>query len=329
MITIIRAIVYYVLFYFYTIMYNFIAELLYYAERIFAYRLDLKDDEMKKYGLYHDLCYYYSHGYLLLLKLVGVNITFSGDSIRKKERVLYISNHRSKFDGPLIHVLLTANGCSVKTISKYSVKYIPIIGSAGFHTGTIFIERRLKDAEKTLIDASRNCISDKCSIFIFPEGATMSPDVKFKSDAYSVANKLPITNNTIIPRTTGFSIIKENGQFDTIGNMTIQYSNPEISGHNLHSYFDLFTVFPKQINIDLKYEQFSANDLVEKFLEKDKLLDKKIKPEKVHPLGDSIPIMLFNSVLFITFYYFALTTNIFGFFVLGVSLVSVVRVLIS
>lgn len=220
---------------------------------------------------YFNLRYYYSHAYLLIMKLLGIRIVITGEKI-KIDRILWISNHRSKFDGLLIQTLLCASGNDVIAVAKNSIKYIPIIGSFGRYSDTMFIKRNKHFDEKILQDGSKQSIINNQSILIFPEGRTLSPDSKLQSDHYAMANNLPILNNVLLPKNTGFNIIQKEGSFSTIGDITLSYANPIINGYGEHSFLHLFIKFPTEIHINIRYHDISSNELLQTFHDSNALL---------------------------------------------------------
>lgn len=326
--SILRASLYYILLVLYTYMYNFIAECIYYAETTLKHKLDVSRKIMKDIGWYENIEYYYATSFLLILKIVGVKIHLTGTPIIKK-RALWISNHRSKIDGPLIQALICAKENYVRSVIKNSVRYIPVFGSIGKHCGSIFIKRVKSIAEKLLTDAAIDTIKSNKSILIFPEGTTMNPEYKYKSDNFAVENNLPKLTNILLPRTTGYSILYDNGKFDIIGNVTIKYGNPQIPGYVEHSYMDLFSIFPHDVYINVEYTDIRPEKLFEAFEQKDKLLLNITNLEPKLPLDISKMALVFNAIIFISFYGICYYCPIFFLITLLISLYSVVKMMLN
>jgi 1-acyl-sn-glycerol-3-phosphate acyltransferase len=307
---------YYVAFFMFTFLYNILCELLCLVNIIF-YKLvgEFNIGELK---------YHYAHYYLLVLELLGVNIYINNDI--SKDRVLWISNHRSKLDGLILQSVLCANGTNVISVVKKSVAYIPIVGSFGKHTNCIFIQRTKAMAEKVLAYHSRKSWANNWSILIFPEGTTMSPSCKQQSDKYARENNLPMLNNILLPRTIGFDIIKTEGKFDLVGNITIRYTDPEIAHNNAHSYIDLLRTFPKKIYIDISYHDASTTNLHKLYEDKDKHLGNKVFYNNYELFDDySYFWMCMNFIMFIIFYLNFFKFPIFCYATIGITIYSMIK----
>ncbi|XWV25952.1 hypothetical protein QJ857_gp1128 [Tupanvirus soda lake] len=300
-ITVLSAFIYYVYLIMLTYMYNIISEFANYAETVFRNKIGISKKKFGGIGFYNNIKYYYAHGFLLILKILGIEIYLNNQI--SPERMLWISNHRSKMDGLIIQSILCANGNHVVSVVKKSIAYIPIFGSFGRHTESIFIHRVRELAQKVLKQHSRKCYKYDRSILIFPEGATMTPSSKKRSDKYATENNIPITKNVLVPRTTGFKIIKAEGCFDKVGNITIRYADPEIPNVSEHSFFDLFKTFPKKIYLDISYENINAEDLENVFDKKDKSLDQPLVRDNFNVQCKYSKLCLFfNLIIFILFY---------------------------
>ena len=322
----IKGLFYYVVLIMFTFLYNFICDL-----------FRLKNILMKRFGyatkpqfngFYENIKYYYAHCYLLILKLFGVKIYINGNLSEK--RMLWISNHRSKFDGLLVQSVLCAAGSNAIAVVKKSISFIPLFGSFGNHSKSIFIQRERSEAEKVLSDHSCRSQTKNRSILVFPEGATMSPNSKQRSDEYSLKNNLPIFKNVLLPRKTGFDIIKDNGSFDNIGNITIRYADPELINNAEHSFLDLLWIFPKRIYIDISYESSKTIDLYETFSKKDKQLGDVLCIENYQPHQNfasyySSLWLLFNLVAFVAFYLMFFTIPVFRYVAIMFTIVSTIE----
>ena len=229
-----------------------------------------------------------------------------------QERILWICNHRSKIDALLVIGILLYYKNNARVISKKFNKKLPIIGQTSCHIGSIFIERNMKSAEHILINKSIESYREYSSIFLFPEGATLTPLTKAKSDEYSIKNNLPIYKYLLLPKISGFNIISKFGKFTTIGNLTIKYNNPNLLDINQHSYIELFFSFPKEILLNVSYEDINDN-LYDLFLEKDKQLSepfdvrstKQIKLNQWDMFMHTLITIIFT-YLFYEIYYFRL-----------------------
>ena len=318
----IRATIYYILLFMYAYMYTIIAEITYFIETIFIIKFDNKK-ETKKIGWYNKLNYYYAHAYLSILKIVGVKIYYNGSI--NPGRKIFVSNHRSKLDGIIIQNMLCIADIDTITVVKKSIKNIPLFGSIGRHSGSIFIERTKSIAEKILIEKSKESIETNQSILLFPEGATMSLNSKSRSDRYAINNGLSLFKNVLVPRTTGFDIIQSNGKFDIVGNITIRYSDPKIPYCEEHSYLDIFKLFPKKVYIDIEYENnIGKNDLYNIFDKKDKKIDSEIPFSEYKECPYSKFCLFYNGLFFVYFYYLMFTVSFFRYVTLAISILSAI-----
>lgn len=254
------AIIYYLLLITYTYIYNILCEILYIIDNAFSK------------NLYDKIRYFYGCSYLSILKLLRIKIIYIDESLppaQHQERVLWISNHRSKLDGLLVQSILCTRYLDTIAVTKYAIKLFPIFGSFGNHVNAIYVSP--SDTE-ILSRAASYSIEKNKSILIFPEGTTFSPQSKLSSDKFAEKFNLSKLSNVLIPRTLGFDILRSKGNFNSIGNITIQYSHPEIPFQSRHSFLDLFRIFPRKIYIRTQIIK-SDVDLMKVFEEKDLLLN--------------------------------------------------------
>ena len=102
-----------------------------------------------------------------LVKIVGIKIIKHGNSLNGG-KILFVSNHVSLFDIPIIHSIIKAN-----FISKAEVNNWPIIGFLSRNAGTHFINRL--NVNKSLINSMLNIgqlLSNGERLILFPEGTT-------------------------------------------------------------------------------------------------------------------------------------------------------------
>lgn len=105
----------------------------------------------------------------MALAILGLRWSVSGlDSIDPGRPAVYMANHQSLFDGPILFLLIPR---SPRVILKKSLLRIPILGQAMRFTGFVPVDRRGESGGKAAIaQAARLMKERECSFLIFPEG---------------------------------------------------------------------------------------------------------------------------------------------------------------
>jgi 1-acyl-sn-glycerol-3-phosphate acyltransferase len=101
--------------------------------------------------------------------ILGIRLDVSGiEEIEKKKAYIFMSNHLSIIDGPLLFMLIPQ---SLRVIIKKEAFRIPIIAQAMRQAGFIPVDRkRLKGGKESIERASRMIREKGFSFLIFPEG---------------------------------------------------------------------------------------------------------------------------------------------------------------
>lgn len=317
--TVLRAIGYYIPLIIYTCIYSLLTDFLFILIKPFNFTPTTINT------ICHYIKYSYAQMTILLLTLCGV--TFHMDDVIKSDRALWISNHRSKLDGLILQSVLYANGAPNIAIVKKSISYLPFFGSFGRNMDSIFIDRDSTSIDCLINSATKSCTL-KNSILLFPEGATLSPDSKGRSDKFAMENDLEVLHNVLIPKTTGFDIVKSHGKFNVVGDLTLRYENPSIPGYCEHSYLDLLTLFPRDIYITVRYHQADELDLYKGFVYKNNILGKNLIAENFYVgCKKSIILMAFNICLLGGFIY-GLFSSTFRWATLVLSVYTISRVFV-
>lgn len=111
-------------------------------------------------------------------KILGIRLDTSGiERIDKKVSYVFMANHLSLIDGPLLFMLIPQ---FVRVILKKEAFRIPVIGQAMRQVGFIPVDRKSLKGGKKSIDQASHMIKEKgFSFLIFPEG-TRSRDGKLQ-----------------------------------------------------------------------------------------------------------------------------------------------------
>lgn len=134
-----------------------------------------------------------------LLKLAGVEVTVIGEEhIPKDQTVLYVSNHQSNFDIP---ILLRYIEGTKGFIAKKELEKMPIINKWMAAINCVFMDRDSMRQSAIAINQGIKFLKAGSSMVVFPEG-TRSKDgvpLEFKQGALKLATKpgVPIVPVTI------------------------------------------------------------------------------------------------------------------------------------
>jgi len=111
-------------------------------------------------------------------KMLRIRIEVTGlEKVEKKTAYVFMSNHMSFIDGPLLFMLIPQ---SIRVILKKESFRIPVIGQAMRQVGFIPVDRKgIKGGKKSIDQASRVIKEKGFSFLIFPEG-TRSRDGKIQ-----------------------------------------------------------------------------------------------------------------------------------------------------
>ena len=176
----------------------------------------------RKGKITHYLSKYFGGGILLI---AGVKVETVGlEKINAEDNYIFISNHLSYFDIP---ILMKAIPNNVRFIYKDSLTKIPVLGWGMYLGKYIPINReKVREAMKSLKKAAER-IKNGISVVIFPEG-TRSMDGtlgEFKRGIFVMADeaKVPLVPTTII----GSNSIMPRGKFQIrSGKVKVVFSNP-------------------------------------------------------------------------------------------------------
>lgn len=101
-----------------------------------------------------------------VVHIVGLNLHVTGELPNKDESSLWVSNHVSWMDIPII------GSMGVGFLSKSEVRRWPVIGWLGAKGGTVFIDRGGKNASQIASTQIAKRILSGDNILVFPEATT-------------------------------------------------------------------------------------------------------------------------------------------------------------
>ena len=177
---------------------------------------------------------------LICQKIAGIQLEVHGlEKIKKKTSYLFMSNHMSIVDGPLLFRLIPI---SVRVLPKKEVFRIPILGLAMKQIGFVPVDRRgLKGGKKSIDMATRLMKEKKFSFLIFPEG-TRSRDgslQSFKRGGFFLAVNSQVPIIPISLKGT-FEILPKKSFFMKKGKIRIIFHDPvQVSGYTKKTLTDL------------------------------------------------------------------------------------------
>ena len=94
------------------------------------------------------------------------------EEIGKYPQGLYISNHQSFVDVPLV-----LSSLPIPPIMKKEVLFIPILGVCGYSAGAMIVDRRDKDSRKRVFEQAKERLSNGLkSLMFYPEGTRQRRD---------------------------------------------------------------------------------------------------------------------------------------------------------
>ncbi len=160
----------------------------------------------------------------LILATTGVDVTVRGlERVRPGETYVFISNHQSIYDIPVIFASLPFQ---LRIIAKESLGRFPFLGWHLIRAGHLLVDRRKPD-RSGILSRWRRLVSDHLSLIIFPEG-TRSADGRvgrFKAGSFLLAVEAGLT---IVPVTVCGTIhVMKKGRLMTCpGRVTLQVHEP-------------------------------------------------------------------------------------------------------
>lgn len=159
--------------------------------------LTIKGDIKRRTEYIHKVSYTWSR---FVMKVAGAKVNIIGlENIPKGQTVLFVSNHQSNFDIPL---LLSCIDIPKGFIAKKELSTWPLISTWMKSLNCIFMDRdNLRKSAESIVEGI-NLLKSGYSMIIFPEGTRSKgkPVDEFKGGSFKLATKskcpiVPITIN--------------------------------------------------------------------------------------------------------------------------------------
>ncbi|KAH9411448.1 acyltransferase [Ordospora pajunii] len=211
-------------------------------------------------------------------------------AILDNRRNIVISNHLTEYDWLFISCVMhhfRRFGC-MYIILKMSLKDIPLLGYGMRFFEFIFLNRRLsKDKELIMSGASNLKKKTRYDLLLFPEGTYIDKVSHEKSHEWARSGKTMVDGHVfdpeevILPRTTGFDILRANMKDDMDGILDITIiGNPYVKYPNdVFSYREVLVNKSCMVNFMFFLDYIPSNDgmdskefLLRRFERKEKMI---------------------------------------------------------
>lgn len=169
----------------------------------------------------------------------GTEVHLYGDVdslFKKKENVIYISNHQSTVDWIVINMLAVRQGMvgHIRYVLKDSLKYLPMYGFYFRQHGCIYVKRdgKFSKNQHTVERQLKRFKNENTPVWmvVFPEGTRFNPnrpEIIQKSKQFAKERGLHDYEYVLAPRMRGFKISLEHlwDHIDAVYDVTIAYSH--------------------------------------------------------------------------------------------------------
>lgn len=157
--------------------------------------LSLRKKYSERTMLIHKTSYIWAR---FIMKISGAKVKVNGlDNIPKDETVLFVSNHQSDFDIPLLMSIINV---PKGFIAKKELETVPIVSLWMKYIRCIFMDRsNLRKSAQAIVEGV-NILKEGHSMVIFPEGTRSKggPHGEFKAGSFKLATKAKVN---IVPIT--------------------------------------------------------------------------------------------------------------------------------
>ena len=135
---------------------------------------------------------------------------------------LVVSNHISELD-PVV-IIIALNTGRYRFITDIKVQDMPLVSTFAEILNVIYIERNASAIEKI-----RSNVLPTDNVCIFPEGTLYYKPMIERSNRYCRSKHIPVFQNVLAPRETGFNLVREILNVTKYTDITIKYIYPNNS----------------------------------------------------------------------------------------------------
>ncbi|XP_043110927.1 1-acyl-sn-glycerol-3-phosphate acyltransferase epsilon isoform X1 [Puntigrus tetrazona] len=178
------------------------------------------------YSVYQSMVLFFFENY------TGVEIVIYGDIPKKKENVVYLSNHQSTADWIIADMLAIRQNAlgHVRYVLKDGLKWLPLYGWYFSQHGGVYVKRSANFDEKAMKKKlySQTKLGTPMYLVIFPEGTRFNPELqKVISDSQAFATKegLAVLKHVLTPRMKASHVAIETMKehLDAVYDITVAY----------------------------------------------------------------------------------------------------------
>ncbi|KAB5582048.1 hypothetical protein PHYPO_G00182690 [Pangasianodon hypophthalmus] len=178
------------------------------------------------YTIYQSMVLFFFENY------TGVEIIIYGDIPKKKENVVYLSNHQSTADWIVADMLAIRQNAlgHVRYVLKDGLKWLPLYGWYFSQHGGIYVKRSAKFDEKAMRRKLRSqmALGAPTYLVIFPEGTRYNPEFKEvikASQAFAAKEGLSVLKHILTPRMKASHVAIESMKehLDAVYDVTVAY----------------------------------------------------------------------------------------------------------
>lgn len=180
----------------------------------------------RAYSVYQSMVLFFFENY------TGVEIVIYGEIPKKKENVVYLSNHQSTADWIIADMLAIRQNAlgHVRYVLKDGLKWLPLYGWYFSQHGGVYVKRSANFDEKAMKKklSSQTRLSTPMYLVIFPEGTRYNPELKkviSDSQVFAAKQGLAVLNHILTPRMKASHVAIETMRehLDAVYDITVAY----------------------------------------------------------------------------------------------------------